>query len=204
MMEREEEDDEPEINDFDYSEFNADDEGQSVNYNFAPFDYESYQDGYVDGNKRGGNGHRFETGNSVDRRLSHRHSLPIRERNRIKLSRRRISNSRRRNRIPEEEQMFDRKDTKPYDEFTDDVIGVDYPEFQDIVEMPEVNFKYNPLDYENYEMDEDGNIDMTKGRYGINRVQQPSNQVSISSTFYVQLFSQESVIYSFSVQSNLS
>lgn len=39
--------------------------------------------------------------------------------------------------------------------------GVDYMAFKDLDDSPKFNFTYTPLDYDNYDVDEFGNLDLT-------------------------------------------
>ena len=44
--------------------------------------------------------------------------------------------------------------------------GVDYEtEFKDIEDGPDVNFTFTPLEYDNYDVDQFGNLDLTKPKF---------------------------------------
>ena len=116
-------------------------------------------------------------GNLVDRRFLYTYPdwrLPETSRRKRKLK-----NSNRRKRRRKHGQTLDRYYERPYFEYatTNPNEFDDYPEYQYVPAVTSYQFKNQPLNYDNYDVDDYGNIDMDKAK-AKEAPLQPSNQVS--------------------------
>ena len=159
-------------------------EEPSSSYQYSPAEYVDNYDYETTTETTGNDGKVF------DRRFLY--SYP--DRSRFRTRRWRHRNDKRKRKIGQA--TLDRFENRFDDRSTTDYVETNYnefpEEFEDVPDIPDFEFDFTPINYDNYDRDEDGNIDMTKPKKSPSKFSketssktppsymtlQPSNQVN--------------------------